>query len=158
MLPTVVVSPLARCWLSRSVSLLFNNQHLVALIKCHAFDVACNKSERGTVGPGWVKTDMTGGSGLITPAQARPGANYSLREFIEQFMLHAIVLLSLFRITDGRMHGPADRFGHHLGPSTDAELVLQASGFGVLVMGAQASRMARKLTVTSSVVDKMREG
>lgn len=44
------------------------------------------------------------------------------------------------------------------GRPTGAELLLQASGFGVLVMGLQAPRMARKLTVTSSVVDEVREG
>ena len=80
MRPTHCCSRLARCWLSRSVS-LFNNQHRVALINCHAFDVACNESERGAVGPGWVKTDMTGGSGLITTAQACPGACYPQRVY-----------------------------------------------------------------------------
>ena len=120
---------------------------------------AMKSSERGEMGPGWVKTDMTGGSGLITTAQARsgachPGACYPQRVYAAcncpaQFTSASrMVACMVPRIVSGRIWGRP----------TGAELMLQASGFGVLVMGLQASRMACKLTVTNSVVDKVREG
>lgn len=122
--PHVVVSRLARCWPSRSASLSFN-QHLIAFINCHAFDaVACVESERGRVGPGWVKTDMTGGSGLITTAQARP---YPQRVYRA---VYAACHRPAQFISASRMDPcmvPQIVSGLIWGRPTDAELLLQAS-------------------------------